>query len=101
MRNSFVNIITNDENMKKYRGNHGTRIEELEVVKETEKQIVYIRKEDGREIREAKVSDWSSWHETKEDAVNYMIEQQQVEINELTKLIHSCNEKIKIIRSLL
>lgn len=87
--------------MKKFRGNYGTRIDELEIIKETEKQIVYIRKEDGREVREAKVSDWASWHETKEDAVNYMVEKQQVKINELTRLIDGCNEKIKTIRSLL
>lgn len=87
--------------MKKFRSNYGTIIDELEVIKETEKQVVYRRKDDGREIREAKVSNWASWHETKEDAVNYMIEENQVKINELKKQIDVCTEKIKTIRSLL
>ena len=87
--------------MKKFRANYGTRIEELEVTKETDKQIVYKRKEDGREVRESKVSDWASWHETKEDAVNFMVSKQQLKIDEHLKQIEYCQERIETIRSLL
>ena len=87
--------------MKKFRVNYSTRIKELEVIKETDKQIVYKREDDGREVREAKVSDCASWYETKEDAINFMVSKQQLKIDEYLKQIEYCQEKIETIRSLL
>ena len=70
---------TNEKTMKMIRARFA-RLEEFEVIKETEKQIVYIN-ERGTETREAKVSDWSSWHKTTEEAINYLISRKQKEID--------------------
>jgi hypothetical protein len=81
--------------MKKFRARFN-EIKEFEVVKETEKQIVYIN-EYKRECREAKIADWQSWHNSKEDAINYLIRKKQAEINQLeARIIYIKEEMNKI-----
>jgi len=58
--------------MKKFRVS-GIKIEELEVIKETEKQIVY-KNSFSNENRENKVSQWAIWFETFEEAKTHLIE---------------------------
>ena len=86
--------------MKKFRANYGTRIEEFEVTKETDKQVVYINNM-GREIREAKKSDWASWHNSKEDAVNFLISKEQAKIDEKLKQIQYHKDNMNKIYALL
>lgn len=73
--------------MKKYRLYSGS-IKAYEVVKETPKQIVYLKArffndEKLFEEREMKVSYWHSWHDTFEQAKNHLIEDRKKEINVL------------------
>jgi len=53
--------------MKKFRA-YRNEIVEHEVVKETEKQIVYKSKWGGNDIRESKNTTWYSWHDSKDEA---------------------------------
>ena len=54
-------------------------IEEFEVVRTTDKQVVYIA-ENGSEQRENKYSDWRTWHESKEEALDFLINKQKMAI---------------------
>ena len=71
-----------------------TVIEELEIVTETEKQLVYISAS-GNYVREAKQSNWATWHNSKEDAVKYLIEKQQSKIDQFQLKIEFCKKDIK------
>ena len=66
------------------------RLEEIEVMKVTEKQVLYLH-ERGHESREAKIADWQSWHNTKEDAIIYLTDKKQREID-------SCLNRIKYLK---
>jgi hypothetical protein len=74
-------------------------IKEYEVVKETEKQLTYID-EYNRQQREAKVSDWQSWHDTKEEARSFLIVKKMKEIEKLKAQIKYKEEEIERIQKL-
>jgi hypothetical protein len=76
------------------------RVEEFEIIKETEKQIVYTN-EYGRIEREAKISDWQSWHKSKEEAVNFLIAKKQKEIDILQRQIDYKKEEMEKIHRLI
>lgn len=63
--------------MKMYRtSSWDYKIEELEVVKKTDKTVTFIEKYMSRapqELRESLHSSYRDWHETKEDAVNFLL----------------------------
>lgn len=80
--------------MKKFRANYGTRIEELEVVKETEKTIVYIDMF-GKEQRDYKVSSWNTWHDSKTEALNFLVNKKQKEIEHLYSQIKYKEEELE------
>lgn len=92
--------------MKKFRAtSYGLypKIEELEVIKETEKQIVFIEKDwngRGYEQRNSKNSKWDSWHDTHAAAKDYLIEKQMSRIGELKLQIEKCKETIEKIKEL-
>lgn len=67
--------------MKKFRAN-SNGIDEIEIIKETNKQVVFLNSY-KRETREAKISDWDSWHNTKDEAINYLVTKKQNEIDQL------------------
>ena len=71
--------------MKKFRRFSDYKIEEYEVVRETEKQIIFIS--NGVECREAKVSDMTSWHDTKEEAREAMINNENIKIKNYERQI--------------
>ena len=85
--------------MKMFRARFN-RVEEFEIIKQTEKQIVYID-ERGREQREAKIADWQSWHTSKEEAINFMVAKKQKEINLLLGRIEYIKIEIDKIYKLL
>jgi hypothetical protein len=85
--------------MKKFRANYGSEIKELEVIKETEKQIVFITSF-GHQQRENKISEWCSWHDTKEAAVNHLISREQSKIDTCLRQIEYCKQNIVRIKSL-
>ena len=81
----------------KYRANYNS-IKEFEIIKETEKQVVY-KNERGAENREAKISDWCSWHNTFEEAREYIIQKEMKSIEQLLSRIKYHNEVIDKIKS--
>lgn len=83
--------------MKKYRAKWNG-IEELEIVKESEKQIVY-KSERGADIMEAKISEWASWHNTFEEAREYLIQKEMNNIEHLLSRIKRHNKTIDKIKS--
>lgn len=57
----------------KYKTNYSSnKIERVEIVRETAKQVVLLRY-DGKERREAKESDWGSYFDTWEEAHSYLM----------------------------
>jgi hypothetical protein len=79
--------------MKKYKIRFD-EIHEYEVIKETKTQLVFIN-EVGEEKREYKLTSWYSWHDTYEDAKQFLIAEQTNEINKYNKQIEFCKEKIE------
>lgn len=74
--------------MKQYKvSNWRLSIEEVDVVRETEKQVVILDRR-GMESREAKSSSYSVYLKTYNDAVAY-------HINRIEKKIESLNNQIK------
>lgn len=65
----------------KYRtGGWRSKIEAIEIRKETEKCVFYVSAGGGREHREAKVSDYYRWHDTWEEAHTYLVSRARREI---------------------
>lgn len=85
--------------MRKYRADYLPKIELIEIVKESDKQIVY-KNGNGREIRESKVSNYHSWHDTLEDAMNYLVGVEEKSIELLKSRISMHERKIKKIEQL-
>jgi hypothetical protein len=50
--------------MKKFRAGYFGELEEFEIIKETEKQVIYISKS-GEKTRENKLSNWAYWFDKK------------------------------------
>lgn len=68
--------------------NYSNKIEEIEVIKTTDKTVTYLR--GGREDRENKVSSYHCWHKTKEDAINHLKKQYLSELSYAEeKLLHA------------
>ena len=49
------------------------KIEALEVERETDKQVVIPAQNGCRSFRENKVSDWSNWHDTWDEAHTFLV----------------------------
>lgn len=72
--------------MKKYRASFGT-IEELEVVRENI-LVITFKGVDGCVFSEQKdpSDDWYSWHDTKKEAKNWLIEKNKKDLERIKKL---------------
>ena len=66
--------------MIKYRTRFN-EIKAIEVLRETDKQVVILVGKTER--RENKVSDWSSWHDTWEDAHAFLIAEAENKVDSL------------------
>ena len=84
--------------MKKIRRFSDYEIKEVEVIKETEKHVIFIQ--NGIECREHKASSMISWHDTKEEAKEAMIKEQKNKIECYQRQISFCNKRIEKIKSL-
>jgi len=82
--------------MIKYRTRY-ERIEAIEVLRETEKQVVLSGK---MERRENKRSDWSNWHDTFDDARNFLIDLSEKEIKTLQSRIDGENLRLSRIKAM-
>lgn len=69
----------------------------VDVVKETDSYVV-IKNSNGKEYRAKKSSEYDSYHKTKEEAFNWLVERQKNKIAQLKYKIE-CHEK-KIIEIL-
>lgn len=90
--------------MIKYRLYSG-EIKPYEVVKETPKQVVYLKRhyfksEEFVEEREMKISHWWSWHDTFEQAKNYLLFTKEQEVNRYLSIINRLNNEIEKIKLL-
>ena len=83
--------------MEKYRASFAG-IKKYQIVKETEKQVVFLDG-NGKEKRLAKISGRASWHDTKDEAIEYLINQEKVKISEFNRLIAFCNHTIEKIKN--
>lgn len=80
--------------MKKFRASYiMNNIEEFEILNETEFQVSYRTK--FQVLYEAKISSYISWHNTKEEAKEHMINKRKEEIKKHLSSIKNLEEKIK------
>lgn len=93
--------------MEKFKTTYGDTITKYEVIKETEKQITFIKKwinwdkkEQSIEVRENKDSNYHKWHDTFEEAKNYLIEYNKKQIENLETQIIKAKEKLSKVQSL-
>lgn len=84
--------------MKKWRATTSGTLVEKEIIKETEKQVVYL--ENNREVREHKTSDWVIWGDTKEEVKEKIIESLTREANNVSARLESLINRIEKIKSL-
>lgn len=75
------------------------KIIEIEVIRKSSKQVVYLNSY-GREVREAKLSEWHSYHEIKELAIEHLINKQQKIIEDSLLGIELAKLKIEKIKAL-
>ena len=85
--------------MKKFKAGRN-EIKELLVIKETDKQIVYISDWSGREVRESKVSTYYSWHNTRDEAKEHLICEAKNRIETLNQQLRYNKEQLLYIESL-
>lgn len=69
--------------MKMYRTTTGTNITEHEVINAAPK-FVFYRLPSGDEVKEGRRSKEWNWHETREDAVRFLIKTRRERINNMT-----------------
>ena len=80
--------------MKKYRTQFD-EIKEIEVLRETEKQIVLMSG-----LRESKTTEWQSWHDSFEDAKQHLIDAAQKDIDSINTRLNFAKERLEKINSL-
>lgn len=66
--------------MIKYRTGLGKFIAAIEVVRDTPKMVVFSR-DNGTERKEAKRSNWGNWHDTWEDAHEFLLSRAEQDNN--------------------
>lgn len=80
--------------MKKFRAGYFGELEEFEILKETEKQKIYIS-ESGKKTRENKLSNWARWFDKKEEAVNYLGSKEKEKLESNLKEIEGIIERLR------
>lgn len=90
--------------MKIYRiSKYGIEIKELEMVRETEKQVVYLYKwsEDNiREEKSNKISDWYRFFKTYEDAKEFLLNRENEKVKYLEEEILKHKNNITILEGM-
>lgn len=87
--------------MLKYREIFREKIEVVEVVRETEHQVVLPSSHPGgKERREAKRGDWYSWHDSWEDAHAYIVAKAQAEVDALRNRLEQAKGKLGNIKGM-
>jgi hypothetical protein len=83
--------------MKYYRANW-RGITEFDIIRETEMSVIFKEPNKIKETREVKKTSFYSWHKTKEDAVQYLIEKEQRTIECAQTQIIRAKQEIEKIR---
>lgn len=87
--------------MKVYKtGKYDNYIEEKEITKATVNYIFYPNWNGEKEDREAKVTQYSIWHDSKENAIAYLEELWLNKIEAANKEIEDLNKKLKELNEL-
>lgn len=76
------------------------RIAAIEVERETDKQVVLPATDGFRSIRENKVSDWSNWHDTWDDAHAFLVAKYEREIESLRMRLEQAKGKLGQIKGM-
>jgi hypothetical protein len=80
--------------MKKYKAESiGNKIVEVDVVRETNMQIVYIDTRNGREVRENKSGNWWCYFDTKELALSYLLGRINEKVANYNRQIQYCKDE--------
>lgn len=74
-------------------------INEYEIISESEKKVKYVD-ELGYECSEKKISNFHSWHNTKEEAKSYLTSLEQKKIEQHQKHIEYATKEIEKIKTL-
>lgn len=74
------------------------KIEAIEVLRETDKQFVVSKF--GRERRVNKISRWSNWHDTWEEAHVFLVSDAQAKIYSLRTQLDQANGKLAQIKGM-
>lgn len=86
--------------MIKYRtGGYDKKIEAVEIVKETAKQVTF-KTERGGERREAKRSEWQNWHDSFEKAKQFLLTRTEKSIQCLQQRVEDYKVELEKIRAL-
>jgi len=91
----------------KYRTRWTDTIECFEVVKETPKQVVYLNHRRWsigdsvlKEEREAKQSEYNNWHDTFEEAQDFLIAKSQSQIDSAKRQIDVARSNIDLVKKM-
>lgn len=68
-------------------------IEEIEVLRETDKQVVLLANDFGKECRENKQSEWQNWFNTWEQAHQFILTKADEDVKSLRLQLEQANGK--------
>lgn len=86
--------------MIKYRtGGYLKKIEVIEIVKETAKQVTF-KTERGGERREAKRSEWKNWHDSFEEAKQFLLTKAENDLQALQQRVEDYKVELEKIKAL-
>lgn len=90
--------------MIKYRtmwhGSDLATITELEVIRETDKQVVLpATRAKGKEVRENKISDWKCWFDTFEQANDFLVSEAQKKVDKLRLHLQQAIESLEKVKA--
>jgi len=75
------------------------KIEAIEVSRETDKCMFYPSPS-GREVREAKRSDWQNWHDTWDEAHRFLLDEAEQEEKRAMLSLQAAQEKLENIKAM-
>ena len=78
----------------------GMSISEHDVIKETDKYVIYYRSKAAPEVRESKYTHWHKWCDTKEEAKSYLRELCYEEIRKAKEVIKKAELTLSKIEAL-
>ena len=85
----------------KWHGSTMAEINALEILRETEKQVVLAPKHiKGKESRENKKSDWQCWFDTWDEAHDFLVSEAQKQVDDLRFKLQQANGSLGNIKGM-